>query len=737
MVLFEKDKDVAIIRLSADTVEGVLAQMQETFDILHRWTDCKGVVFLWDDLQPFRVHDGLDRILVVPDAATCGALVRRMQVFLAKIEKLPIVRVWVAKGMCSGIGCEMSLCCHYRVMLNDQYSRIGFSDIKIGMVPIGGIRRLLQIVGLSNALTMLVEGQLLNASDAFSLGLIDKTISPREDGIATDEALIKSAKSLIYESLVGGVATYKRREKGVFSKEWLLTNVLFGKNYYISKKRREIEHSGLDGVVKHNITATFRAIESCGNNSKITSEEVDLAHMQVVSELATLPEYKSSLYLYNCVEASKRLGATGMQDICGARIVVIGSNCIAVNIITEGVLAGHDVVVILPDGELSKVQLNVQEQLATKSGYKLREWSKVEFYNSIESAKERIQNCAIVIETNGAKIGQDDNDAEDFDEKQRILRQIASKASLNCIIATTTAYLPITILSETIPNPQRMVGFYADCVMQENRLAEIVCSSHTGDRAIALSAAFMTGLGRLPVVVQDVPGFLVNRLLAPYLLEALHALAEGLSIKEIDASIIDLFGMQFGPFQLLDKIGLDVGSKVLSMMQESYVPRMAGGGCLARFVEAGFTGKQAGAGFYSYSTTSGIEENYQIYELLDIEPSGNPINAEDIKDRLIFAIINEAVRCLDEQVAGLTGSEAAAQIDLASVMAIGFPLYRGGVIKYADECSAGYILKQLMKLTERYGDRFSPVKGICYRAEHNMQFGVDFYSERYARKIVT
>jgi 3-hydroxyacyl-CoA dehydrogenase/enoyl-CoA hydratase/3-hydroxybutyryl-CoA epimerase len=283
------------------------------------------------------------------------------------------------------------------------------------------------------------------------------------------------------------------------------------------------------------------------------------------------------------------------------------------------------------------------------------------------------------------------------------------------IVATNTSSLSVTEIARDIPNPERVVGMHFFNPVEKMPLVEIVRGAQTSDKVVALIAALATKLGKFPIVVKDVPGFLVNRILTPYLAEAGWLLSEGYSIKDIDAAAL-AFGMPMGPLRLLDEVGLDVAAHVSDIMVAGYGERMKDPGFGSMLLAAGRKGKKSAHGFYDYGEQDsrpwdGIRQALKIDK-----PERSVPDLKALQDRLVLRLINEAMLCLDEGVAGTPGMDAANQIDLGSVMGFGFPPFLGGVLFYADSLGAKSISDKLQALAKEVGPRFTPAPGIMKRA---------------------
>ena len=249
-----------------------------------------------------------------------------------------------------------------------------------------------------------------------------------------------------------------------------------------------------------------------------------------------------------------------------------------------------------------------------------------------------------------------------------MFKELASCVARDAILASNTSSLSITDIASGIPQPDRVIGMHFFNPAEKMPLVEIVRGRDSSERAIAYTAAYTAALGKFPVVVEDVPGFLVNRVLSPYIAEAGTLLTEGIEIAQIDKAALR-FGMPMGPIRLLDEVGIDIACKVQEMMIAGYGERMQGPDFLKQMVETKRLGKKVGRGFYSYQSDEEVDP--EVYDLIGVKPKDSSSNGS-VEKRLMLSLVNEAVRAFDEQVAGLPGEEAAGQVDLATVMGMGF-----------------------------------------------------------------
>jgi len=326
---------------------------------------------------------------------------------------------------------------------------------------------------------------------------------------------------------------------------------------------------------------------------------------------------------------------------------------------------------------------------------------------SIQEDISSFKDCGLVVEAI----------IENLEIKQKVFKQLSDTLFKEAILASNTSSLSIDSIAKDVENPSRVIGMHFFNPAEKMPLVEIVRGSITSDSTAIKLAAIVTKINKFPVIVENVPGFLVNRVLSPYMAEASQLLSEGYSIEDIDKAAVN-FGMPMGPVRLLDEVGLDVAKKVQSEMFKAYGKRMKAPYYLAKMIEDNRLGKKSGLGFYKYEGKKSEVDN-SIYNLLGLGSERKSGDRKYLGERLILPMINEAIMCLDESVAGIPGEDAAGQVDLATVMGTGFAPFRGGAIQYSESIGAKNLLS---RFREHKGVRYEACKGIVERAGNDASF---------------
>jgi 3-hydroxyacyl-CoA dehydrogenase/enoyl-CoA hydratase/3-hydroxybutyryl-CoA epimerase len=301
--------------------------------------------------------------------------------------------------------------------------------------------------------------------------------------------------------------------------------------------------------------------------------------------------------------------------------------------------------------------------------------------------------------------------------KEKLFRELEAQIKPECIVVSNTSALSISEMQKVFQRPERFAGMHFFNPVHRMPLVEVIRGEKTSDETVVAVFQLAKKLGKTPIVVKDSPGFLVNRLLTPYLNEAGYLLSQGVGIPKIDAVFLQ-FGMPMGPMELIDEIGLDVGGKVAQRMFEALGERMLPPSFHEKMLHAGRLGKKVGKGFYRYQGSSHVKIfNPDVYEVLGVKAKNEMIADEEILERGILLMINEACRCLDEK--SVSSPE---EVDLGMIMGMGFPPFRGGLLRYADHLGSRTLVDRLRKYESRLGARFAPSPGLLSRAEQDQKF---------------
>ena len=591
---------------------------------------------------------------------TIGDSIRRGQNLFQRIAELPFPTVAAIHGFCMGGGTEISLACRYRVASNDPSTKIGLPEVMLGIFPgWGGSARLPQLVGAPAAMDMMLTGRSLSASAARAIGLVDKVVDPA--------GLIDAAAAL---ALKGVERPFKQRFMAWATNTWPARQLIAPKMIKMTARKARKEHY----PAPYALIETWR--RSAGNDIRARLD----AERKAVVKLAATPTARNLTRVYFLQERLKGLGG---KDHGIAHVHVVGAGVMGGDIAAWAAYKGFQVT--LQDREqrfIDTAMTRAQELFAKR----------------VKDAGKRPEVAArLVSDLEGAGVASADLLIEAIierpDAKRDLYAAVEPKMKADALLTTNTSSIPLTELREHIARPAQFAGLHYFNPVAMMPLVEIIQHDGMAPDTAKRLAAFCKAIDKLPVPVAGTPGFLVNRLLFPYMLEAVTAYSEGIPGPVLDKAAVK-FGMPMGPIELIDTVGLDVASGVGAELAPFLgLPIPA---ALAAPPEAGKRGKKDGQGLYRWE--NGKAQKPEI-------PSDYKA-PDDLEDRLILPFLNEAVAALHDGVVA-----DAELLDAGVIFGTGFAPFRGGPIQYIRDSGAEVLLARLKVLQATYGDRFAPRPG--------------------------
>ncbi|MCC6219610.1 MAG: enoyl-CoA hydratase/isomerase family protein [Deltaproteobacteria bacterium] len=691
--------DKSVFTLKEDS----LSSLEKAIAAISEAKDVRGLIIVGRNENIFCAGADINLIKEISDRKLATQLAQRGQAVFDKLDALSCVTIAAISGACVGGGCELVLACDYRIASDSIVTKIGLPEIKLGILPgFGGTQRLPRLIGLPAALDIILKGSVVSADKAVQLGLVDFLVRNEARG-ANQRGMLELLEEKAAEIILGK-KRIARRPLSVRDK--LLTHSGLGRALVAKKARQQVLTS-----TKGHYPAPLLALDVALFGLRAGMTVGLKREAEKLGELLVTPESKSLVHVYMLTdEASKRWRSSKLQ-LNNSHVAVIGAGTMGAGIAASMVMSGLRVTVVEPISEVRARAASLIEGIVGKR-HKHRVAAVLSNLQLVENVRN-LSNVDIVVEAVSEK----------FELKKKIFEELDRTLDSKAILASNTSSLPISDFSADVSHRGRIVGMHFFNPVEKMPLVEVVCTKHTDERTIAFTSALAVSMGKYPVIVSEVPGFLVNRILTPYLVEAAFLLKEGFGIAEID-ELATSFGMPMGPFRLLDEIGLDVAAEVSGIIEDSYGSRMSGPHYVAKLLAAGRKGKKGGKGFYLYEDGNKAVLDNSVRGVLEVSA---PVAIDRQKraaltDRLILRLLNEAVMCLDEEVAGLAGPEAAGQIDLATVMGLGFAPFRGGILHYANTVGAKVILEKLTNLEREHGERFTPCSGIAARAKKRKTF---------------
>ena len=585
--------------------------------------------------------------------------IRRGQQVFQRLAELPFPTVAAIHGFCMGGGTEILLACRYRVASSDPSTRIGLPEVKLGIFPgWGGSVRLPRLVGAPAAFDMMLTGRSLSASAARAIGLVDKVVDPA--------SLLEEAAKL---ALRGTQRPFKQRFTGWLTNTWPVRQVLAPVLVKQVARKARKEHYPAPYAL---IGSWQRA--SGGVQSLLASER------KAVVKLASTPTARNLIRVFFLQE---RLKSTGGKDHGIKHVHVVGAGVMGGDIAAWSAYRGFDVTLSDREQRFIDSALTRSAELFSKKVKDETKRAAVAARLKGDLAGDGVAQADLVIEAI----------IEKPEAKRDLYTTVEPRMKPDALLTTNTSSIPLTELREHIARPAQFAGLHYFNPVALMPLVEIIRHDAMAPETEQRLAAFCKAIDKLPVPVAGTPGFLVNRVLFPYMLEAATAFAEGIPGAAIDKAAVK-FGMPMGPIELIDTVGLDVAAGVGAELAPFLgLPIPAS---LSTPPEPGKRGKKDGQGLYKW-----VDGRAQKPEL----PKDYKA-PDDLEDRLILPLLNEAVACLHDGVVA-----DADLLDAGVIFGTGFAPFRGGPIQYIRETGAGVLVEKLKVLQAKYGDRFAPREG--------------------------
>ncbi|HEY0139531.1 MAG TPA: 3-hydroxyacyl-CoA dehydrogenase NAD-binding domain-containing protein [Thermoanaerobaculia bacterium] len=689
----EREGDLAIVwfDLPGEKVNKFSSTVMQEFasivDEMERATDIKRIVLASSKPGIFVAGADVSEFQLVQSVEQAREYTRFGQQVFHRWSKLPQVTVAAINGAAVGGGCEIALNCDWRVMSDNKKAQIGLPETKLGIYPAWtGATKLPRLIGLPAALDIILNGKTVDAKRAKKMGLVDEVV---EQGIVLDVARRLTERG-------------KRRGKGRM--KFLVEGNPITRNFIFGKARKAV----LKQTHGH-YPAPLKAIEVMEHGLANGVEKGLQREAHDVGELIMGDVAQNLVRLFFLMEESKK-------DPIAAKPLAYES----VGVLGAGIMGGG-IAQIVADKTDAEVRMRDINWNAIGGGMKAaaKVWRKKVERRRMTRGEMQRKLARITGTTDWSGFSRIDvvieAVVENLNVKQQVLAEFEALAKDDAIFATNTSTIPITQIAANAKRPQNVVGMHFFNPVDRMPLVEVIRGEKTSDVAMVTVANLARKLGKTVVYCNDGPGFVVNRILGPYMNEAGYLLEEGNTIESLDKAMVD-FGMPMGPMALLDEVGIDVAAKVAVILTDAFGSRMTKSTVVERLYADGRYGRKNGKGIYLYQGGKRQGPDLSVYKVLGIQ-NPHAADARQVVERMILSMINEAALILDEKLVA-----SAAELDLAMIMGTGFPPFRGGLMRYADSLGLPYIQARLDELATRVGPRYKASEPLKRLAEKDGKF---------------
>lgn len=675
----------------------IMQELDQHLEALQSRTDLHALVFISGKEGNFIAGAKIQEIENVTDPQEGAEKAAQGQAIFSKIAALPFPVVAAIDGACVGGGLELVLACHFRIARDSEKTRLGSPEVRLGIIPaFGGTQRLPRLIGIQRALDFILTGKTVDARRAYKAGIVDRIVPQEYPSDQLRSLAVNFAREILQPEVRKKVEERRNRTNAqnlLLEKNFLGRKVLFDQ----ARKRTLAE-------TKNQYPAPLLALEAVERGMRKDLSEGLKIEAELVGKAIITSVSKNLIKIFYLTEEIRK--DSGVDSFSGPtqefkRIGVLGAGVMGGGI--AQLMAHNNLPARMKDINLAAVAKGTEAAAKVFSeSVKKRRLRPKEMMNKMALISgttdySGFNKVDLIIEAI----------VENLDIKKKVFVEIDAMAPAHAILASNTSSLPITEMAKVTKRPDKVAGLHFFNPVHRMPLVEVIRGATTSDATVASLVAFAKKLGKTPVVCKDSPGFLVNRILGVYLAEAARILLAGTSIAQVDQALLD-FGMPMGPFNLVDEIGIDVAAKVSHILEAAFGPRMSTGdgsgvNALDKIVESGRLGKKNGKGFYIYEDKKKkVDESVRQLDPTWVGSArASALSTDEIQDRCVLMMINEAAMCLSEGIV-----RRPQDVDAGMIFGTGFPPFRGGLLRYADSLGIDKVMGKMEALTAKYGDRF-------------------------------
>ncbi|RIK82520.1 MAG: multifunctional fatty acid oxidation complex subunit alpha [Planctomycetota bacterium] len=676
----------------------VLEELSAHLDVLEKRTDLAGLVIRSGKPGTFLAGADLREFVASLGAPKdrIAAMCQRGRKLFQRLSQTPFVTVAAIDGVCLGGGAELALWCDRRVMSDSHKTQFGLPEVKLGLFPgWGGTARLPRIAGLGNAVEIITGGESITPDAARTLGIADDVAAPEKLDAAALAVVRDEQKSRQF------LADRQRWSGPIAISETELAFLGATASGYIQQQ------------TKGQYPAPLAALNVLVEGATQTAEAACEAEAAGMAELFGSPVNAALLNVFFLGDRNKKdTGiATDAQPRPVKRVGVIGAGIMGSGIAAAFVRREIPTAIAdaAPEALARGTKLVLEEVSYNKhlKGVDVERTLKFAPLVNATTSDDELAAADVVIEAV----------VENASVKRQVFGRIEAKLKSDAILATNTSTIPIAKLAEGLKRPEQFCGIHFFNPVRKMPLVEVIRGPKTSDETVATAVALAKQIGKSPIVVNDGPGFLVNRLLLPYMNEAVELLLDGAKVEHIERAA-KAFGMPMGPFTLFDVVGLDTAVNAGLVMHEAFPDRTVVSAVLPTLIKAGRHGQKSLSGFFRYKHHSSKGEHDPEFDRL-IGPllrETKPLSRDDLTNRLFLPMVLEATRVLEEHIV-----RDVRDVDLGLIYGIGFPPFKGGLLYWADTLGAAKIV-EMLKPYEALGTRMQPTTMLLEMARTGGKF---------------
>ena len=679
--------------------QAVMAELAEVVDSLESMTDVPGLVFRSGKAGQFIAGADLNELaaLMWSSREDVAQKMESGHALFDRISRLPFPTVAAIDGHCMGGGTELILSMDQRVAANNRSTRIALPEVKVGLIPgWGGTQRMPRLIGLQHAIEMICSGDPLPARRAAELGLVF-------DAVAEDQLLD---------------VAIQRIQEARQQDSWRARRETFSQPLGLSEDQARFAFVCAEGQVrgktKGHYPAPLAALKAMREGLNLPLDEGLRVEREVALEV-TGSEISSNLigvfFMNNELARDRGVESASVEAVPVDRVGVLGAGLMGSGIATAHARAGISSGMVDVDDQRLKdgvqraaqvVQSRIQIGRATPGDLQ----SLLSLLNT-STSQRLFADCDVVVEAI----------TENEQLKTDMYRQIAPDLKPGAILASNTSTISITRMAEAAPDPQRFAGLHFFFPVDRMQLVEVIRGEQTSDETVVTLVELARRIKKVPIVCNDCPGFLVNRILLPYMNEALLLLNAGATLDQVDKAATR-FGMPVGPIALHDMVGLDTAYYAGQVMLAGFSDRAVMTPLLGELVEAGRLGKKSGAGFRKFTgRKSRPADDPDLLPYLEAHRTDQrELTSEEIIDRLMLPMLLEATRVLEDNIV-----REPAHVDMGLILGIGFPAFRGGLLRWCDNLGPANVLKKVDQY-QHLCRRFEPTESLLALAATDGRF---------------